>query len=138
MGNFQFDLVIATVRSQTILSDKQNADSQASIVANDLLQNEYEEATSILNCDQATTNASAPSSGDWNTHQTNAFNSNNAIYQNDAAISQTGEGNASTATQQLQTQISTDSTNLSNLVSLAQTIIQIGNYVAGLINNAYT
>lgn len=138
MGNFQFELVTATIRSQTTLSNKQNSDSGSSVVANALLQNEYNEATTVLNTDQQTTEANSPSSGNWNSTQTNAFNSNNAIYQNDSAISQTGESNASTATQQLQTQISTDATNLSNLVSLAQTIIAIGGYTAQLISSAYT
>ena len=138
MGNFQFALVEATVRSQTTITDKQNADASAGIVANTLLQNEYADATNLLNTDQALTNSQSPTNTDWTTGQTNDFSINNANYQNDAAVSQTGETNASTAVQQLQTAVSTDSTNLSNLVSLAQTLIQIGGYVANLINNAYT
>lgn len=139
MSNFQFDLVTATVRSQTMLGNKQNADAQAGVVANNLLQEEYNESTDLLNSDQETTNATGPGSdGDWSTSETQNFNSANANYQNDAAVSQTGETNASSATQNIQSQLSEDSTNLSNLVSLAQTLIQIGNYVAGLINNAYT
>ncbi len=138
MGNFQFDLVTATVRSQTTITNKQNADATAGIIANALLQAEYTEATDLLNADQALTVSDSPTDGSWNTTQTNQFSINNANYQNDAAVSQTGETNASTAVQQLQTAVSTDSTNLSNLVSLAQTLIQIGGYTANLINNAYT
>lgn len=140
MSNFQFDLVTATVRSQTTISNKQNADASAGVVANALLQNEYTEATDLLNNDQATTNSTGPTSpdGTWNTNQTQDFSAANANYQNDAAVSQTGETNASTGTTNIQSQVSEDSTNLSNLVSLAQTLIQIGGYVAGLINNAYT
>ncbi|MBS0628397.1 MAG: hypothetical protein JSS09_09325, partial [Verrucomicrobia bacterium] len=127
-----------TVRSQTTITNKQNADATAGIVANALLQVEYTEATDLLNADQALTVSDSPSDGNWSTTQTNQFSINNANYQNDAAVSQTGETNASTAVQQLQTAVSTDSTNLSNLVSLAQTLIQIGGYTANLINNAYT
>lgn len=137
MSNFQFELVAATVRSQNTLNNKQGADANAGVVANALLQAEYTDSSNLLNSDQATTNA-APSSGSWSTDQSNAFNIANANYQNDAAVSQTGETNASTAVQQSQSEVSQDSTNISNLVSLAQTLIQIGGYVAGLINNAYT
>ncbi len=139
MGNFQFELVAATVRSQNILNDKQGADANGGVVANALLQAEYSDASTLLNEDQTTTNNAAPTDGnDWTTNQSNAFSSANANYQNDAAVSQTGETNASTAVQQSQSEVSQDSTNISNLVSLAQTLIQVGGYVANLINSAYT
>ena len=138
MVNFQFALVSATVKSQNVLNNKENVDSTAGIVANDLLQSEYTESTDLLNYDQSVTEADSPSSGNWSTGQSNQFNINNANYQNDAAVSQTGQTNASTATQQLQSQVSADSTNISNLVSLAQTILQVGQYVASLVQNAYT
>ncbi|MES2199437.1 MAG: hypothetical protein V4489_04645 [Chlamydiota bacterium] len=139
MSNFQFDLVAATVRSQNTLNNKQSADATAGVVANALLQAEYTDSTNLLNTDQAITNACSPSSDtNWSTSQTNAFSTNNANYQNDAAVSQTGETNASTAVQQVQSEVTQDSTNISNLVSLAQTLIQIGGYVANLITSAYT
>lgn len=138
MGNFQFDLVAATVRSQDTLNNKQAADSTAGVVANALLQFEYEDSTNLLNTDQAITNASSPAGKSWSQTETDDFSTNNANYQNDAAVSQTGETNASTAVQQIQSEASQDSTNISNLVSLAQTLIQIGGYVANLINSAYT
>ena len=138
MGNFQFDLVAATVRSQTTITNKQNADASAGVVANALLQIEYIEATDLLDYDQNITVTESPPNTTWSSEQSSNFSINNANYQNDAAVSQTGETNASTAVQQLQTAVSTDSTNLSNLVSLAQTLIQIGGYTASLINNAYT
>jgi len=136
--NFQFALVEATVRSQDTLANKQNADAAAGLVASALLDDEYAVATDLLNYDQSVTLANSPSDSNWNTNQTNSFSINNANYQNDAAVSQTGETNASTGTQQLQTQLSEDSTNLSNLVSLAQTLIQVGSYTANLISSAYT
>ena len=139
MGNFQFDLITATIRSQNIITDKQTADATGGVVANAILQTEYGEATVLLNNDQLTTVDDSPtSSGTWNTSESEKFSINNANYQNDAAVAQTGETNASTAVQQQQTAVSTDSTNLYNLVSLAQTLIQIGSYTANLINTAYT
>lgn len=138
MGNFQFELVTATVRSQDTLNNKQAADSTAGVVANALLQLEYDDSTDLLNTDQTTTNLSSPPGKSWNSTETTDFSTNNANYQNDAAVSQTGETNASTAVQQLQSESSQDSTNISNLVSLAQTLIQVGGYVANLINSAYT
>ena len=136
--NFQFALVAATVRSQEILTDKQNADSTAAVIANDVLQNEYTESTDLLNYDQTVTENNSPTNGSWSTGQSNEFSINNANYQNDAAVSQTGQTNASSATQQLQSQVSSDSTNISNLVSLAQTLLQVGQYVASLVQSAYT
>lgn len=128
--NFQFALVDATVTSQNILGSKQVADSQAGIVATNLLTLEYDEATVVLQYDSNQVTANASSS--------NGLTVKNQIYQNDYAVAQTGESNANTAVQAEQTDVSQDSTNLSNLVSLAQTIITIGQYVAGLIGNCYT
>jgi hypothetical protein len=136
--NFQFALVDATVYSQNILANKQNADSTAALIANALLDNEYDEATDLLNYDQTVTEDGSPSDGNWTTGQSNEFSINNSNYQNDAAVSQTGETNASSASQELQSQVSADSTNISNLVSLAQTILQVGQYTASLIQSAYT
>lgn len=138
MSNFQFDLVAATVRNQNILNDKQSADSEGGIIANDLLQAQYDESTTLLNSDQEKTNSESSSDGSWNTTETNNFSINNANYQNDAAVSQTGDTNGSTAVTQAQSETSQDSTNISNLASLAQTIIQVGSYVANLIGTAYT
>lgn len=138
MSNFQFDLVAATVRNQNILNDKQSADSEGGIIANDLLQAQYDESTTLLNSDQELTNSESSSDGNWNTTETNNFSINNANYQNDAAVSQTGDTNGSTAVTQAQSETSQDSTNISNLASLAQTIIQVGSYVANLIGTAYT
>ena len=129
--NFQFDLLYATVNSQNVLGDKQISDSTGGIIATNLLNLEYSDATVVLNTDSENL-ISIPSSS------TNAITQANQIYQNDYATAQTGESNANTAVQAQQTDVSQDSTNISNLVSLAQTLITIGQYVAGLVQSAYT
>ncbi len=130
MSNFQFALLDATIRSQDALSSKQASDSQSGILDNDLLVDEYNDATVVLQADTANVQAQTNNSSN---DQTSA----NTQYQNDSSVAQTGESNANTAVQQQQTQSSQDGTNLSNLVSLSSTLITIGNYVAGLINTAY-
>jgi hypothetical protein len=127
--NFQYALLDATVLNQDILGNKQITDSTAGEIANDLLVTEYDASVAVLNED--TKNAQNASSG-------NDFNEQNQIYQNDSAVCQTGQSNASTAVQSSQTQVSQDGTNLSDLISLASTIITIGGYVANLINTAYS
>ncbi len=129
--NFQFELLDATVNSQNTLGNKQISDSTAGIVATNLLNLEYDEATVILNEDSEALVA-------INSNSTNQITQQNQVYQNDYATVQTGESNANTAVQSEQTNVSQDSTNISNLVSLAQTLITIGQYVAGLVQSAYT
>ncbi len=125
--NFQYALLDATVLNQDILGNKQITDSTAGETANDLLVTEYNASVTVLGED--TENAQTASSS--------KFNEKNQIYQNDSAVCQTGQSNASTAVQSSQTQVSQDGTNLSDLVSLASTIITIGGYVANLIGTAY-
>ena len=127
--NFQYALLDATVLNQDILGDKQITDSDAGVVANNLLTTIYDASVEVLAVD--TENAQNAGGG-------NDFNEQNQIYQNDSAVCQTGQSNASTATQSSQTQVSQSGTNLSDLVSLASTIITIGGYVANLIGQAYT
>ena len=129
--NFQFALLNATVNSQNLLGNKQIYDSSAGIVATDLLNLEYADATVVLNADSNSLVNTTSSS-------TNDITKANQVYQNDYAVAQTGESNANTAVQSEQTDVSQDSTNISNLVSLAQTLITIGQYVAGLITSSYT
>lgn len=128
--NFQYALLDSIVEAQDILSDKQSTDSEAGIIANNLLTAQYDASTEVLN--QDTENAQAVSD------DSDKFNAENQIYQNDSATAQTGQNNASTATQNLQTQVSQDGTNLSNLVSLASSLITIGGYVSNLIGHAYS
>ncbi len=136
--NFQFTLLNATTRSQTVLGDKQSTDTDASILATDLLTREYDEATIVLQEDTDAIVELADSVGsEWSTSETNDFNVLNQTYQNDSAVCQTGESNADTAVQTSQTQTSQDGTNLSNLVSLSSTLITIGGYVASLISRSY-
>ena len=127
--NFQFELLDATVNSQNTLGNKQISDSTGGIVATNLLNLEYADATVILNADSEALVA-------INSSSTNAITQQNQVYQNDYATVQTGESNANTAVQAQQTDVSQDSTNISNLVSLAQTLITIGQYVAGLVQSA--
>lgn len=126
--NFQYALLNATVTFQDVLGNKQGTDSEAGIVATDLLSVEYELSVEVLEEDTAAVQEASGS---------DAFNLANQVYQNDSAVCQTGQNNANTAVQQSQTQVSQSGTNLSNLVSLATTLIQIGQYVAGLIGQAY-
>lgn len=127
--NFQFELLDATVNSQNLLGNKQISDSTAGIVATNLLNLEYAQATVVLTYDSNQVVLDESNSS--------ALTVSNQIYQNDYAVAQTGESNANTAVQAEQTDVSQDSTNISNLVSLAQTLITIGQYIAGLIT-AYT
>lgn len=127
--NFQFAILDSTIRSQEVLGNKQGTDSQGGILATNLLSLEYEEATTVLQYDTDKVQAQKADSGE--------FNKYNQIYQNDAAVTQTGESNASTGVDTEQTQVSQDGTNLSNLVSLSQTLITIGQYVASMISSAY-
>ncbi len=127
--NYQYALLNATVEAQEILGNKQSTDSEAGIIANDLLTTQYDASTVVLNLDtEAAQNAGSSSN----------FNEKNQIYQNDAASTQTGQSNANTGVQSSQTQVSQDGTNLSNLVSLSSSIISIGSFVANLIGRAYT
>ncbi|MBM3197953.1 MAG: hypothetical protein FJZ58_01700 [Chlamydiae bacterium] len=134
MSNFQFALLDATIRSQTTLGNKQTSDAQSSILANDLLETEYNDATAVLTKDTENVQSITGTS----TEDTDALTQANQEYQNDSSVAQTGESNANTAVQAEQTQVSQDGTNLSNLVSLSSTLIQIGQYIAGLIGTAYT
>lgn len=129
-ANFQYALIDCTVYSQDILGEKQVTDSQAGTIATDLLTTQYDASTEVLN--QDTANAQSVSS------DSNDFAEYNQIYQNDSATAQTGQNNASTAVDTIQTQISQDGSNISDLNSLTATIISVGGYVANLINNAYT
>jgi hypothetical protein len=127
--NYQYALLNATVEAQDILGNKQITDSNAGIVANDLLTTQYDASTEVLNQDTDTAQS---------TNSSSSFNEANQVYQNDSATCQTGQSNANTAVQSSQTQVSQDGTNLSNLVSLASTIISIGGFVANLIGHAYS
>ena len=126
--NFQYQLLDSIVLAQEVLGDKQVTDSEAGIVANDLLTVIYDASTEVL--EQDTENAQ-------NAGDSNDFNRINQVYQNDAATTQVGQNNANNAVQTSQTQVSQSGTNLSNLVSLASSIISIGSFVGNLIGHAY-
>lgn len=127
--NYQYALLNATVEAQEVLGDKQITDSQAGIVANDLLTTQYDASTEVLNQDTEIAQDASDDSND--------FNVANQVYQNDSATTQVGQSNGNTAVQAQQTAVSQDGTNLSNLVSLSSSIISIGSYVSNLISHAY-
>jgi hypothetical protein len=147
MNAYQVNLVNATATFENVLDNKQVADSDAGDVASDLLNNQINESTVVLDADlvlvqDASTAGSSCSSSDlqncWTTSESMNFNSANATYQNDTTVSQTGQTNASSAVQSIQSQVSQDGTNISNAISLANILVQIGQYASSLLSKAYT
>lgn len=138
--SYQTDVVNATVNFESFLENKQGVDAEAGNIANDLLTNQINESTTVLNVDAAIVQeaSTAGNTGGWTTSDSGNFNLANSVYQNDSTISQTGQNNANTAVQQLQSQVSQDGTNLSNAVSIANILVQIGTYMVGILGQGYT
>lgn len=139
-SSYQVHLVNATETFQNVLSNKQLQDSDAGDIANALFQTDLTLSTNVLNIDAANVQAAAAagSATDWTQQDSNNYNAANQIYQNDSAVAQTGQNNASAAVQQLQTQVSQDGTNLSNVISISNVIVQIGTYTSNLLSGGYT
>ncbi len=139
-SDYQVALVNASVTFENILDNKQTEDAVAGDIANALLEAQITEATALLNADAALVQsaATAGSSGSWTTSESSQFNLDNSIYQSDTAVCQTGQNNASTAVQQLQTQVSQDGTDISNAISVANVLVQIGQYASNFLKQAYT
>ena len=81
LSNYQFSLLDATLRSQTTLGSKQTADAQSSIMANNLLALEYQEANYVLQGDTITVQEQHGNN--------NALTVANQVYQNDSSVAQT-------------------------------------------------
>lgn len=144
---YQVALVNAIATFENILDNKQVADSTAGDVASTLLQNQITESTTVLDADLALVQATATagnacSSSDpqncWTTSESANYNLANATYQNDTTISQTGQNTANSAVQSIQSQVSQDGTNISNAISLANILVQIGQYASSMLSSAYT
>ncbi|MES2199436.1 MAG: hypothetical protein V4489_04640 [Chlamydiota bacterium] len=141
MGNsYQVALVNAIVTFENTLSNKQTQDSLGGDVANNLLTQQIDYSTSVLTLDSDNISAAATAgtAGNWSTSDSNEFSLQNSIYQTDSAICQTGQNNASTAVQQMQSVVSQDGTNISNAISLSNTLVQIGQFASSLLKQAYT
>jgi len=137
--SYQIQLVNALYLTQNVLTNKQATDAVAGTLASDLLQTEFTDSQAVLQSDQNNIQALASeSSGGWNSTEVSTYNTANQVYQNDAAIAQTGQANATTAVNAEQAQISQDGVNLSNFLSLSNTLMQIGNYMSRLLSTTYT
>jgi hypothetical protein len=137
-NNYQVSLVNAVATFQNILINKQTQDSLGGDIANSLLEQQVAYTDTVLTADAATVEDSASVSGSWTTSDSNTFSLDNSIYQTDTSVSQTGQNNASTAVQQMQSAVSQDGTNLSNAISMSNTLVQIGQYASNLLKQAYT
>jgi hypothetical protein len=134
-SQYQVQLVNATETYQNVLSNKQLQDSYSGDIANDLYQADLNASTTVLNADSAyiQTVTEQGSAGGWTQDDSNAYNAATELYQNDTIIAQTGQNNANTAVEQIQTQVSQDGTNLSNVISISNVLVQIGTYTSNLI-----
>lgn len=138
-SDYQVALVNASVTFENILDNKQTEDALGGDIANALLEAQITEATALLNADAALVQSAATAGGtSWTTSESSQFNLDNSIYQSDTAVCQTGQNNASTAVQQMQTQVSQDGTNISNAISIANVLVQIGQYASNFLKQAYT
>jgi hypothetical protein len=138
--NYQIALVDAITVAQNILTNKQVTDSEAGNIASDLFNTDLSASEEVLdqdgdNIDDITTTGN---SNGWNTTSTNDYNAANQYYQNDTTVCQTGQNVANTAVQTLQTQVGTDGTNLSNILSISSTFVDIGQFMTGIMGQAYT
>lgn len=137
---YQVNLVNAITVFENILDNKQTADSIAGDIASDLLTAQINESTTVINADAALVQSAATAGGNdgWTTSDSSTFNQDNSIYQTDSTICQTGQNNASSAVQTLQSQVSQDGTNISNAVSIANVLVQIGQYMSSVLSQGYT
>jgi len=139
-SSYQVMVVNAIFSFENALDAKESADAVAGDLANVLFENQIAESTALLTIDNNLVQeaATAGNSGNWTTSDSNNFSLANSNYQNDSSISQTGQNNASTAVQQLQSQVSQDGTNISNAISIANVLVQIGQYMGSILSKAYT
>ena len=138
--SYQIALVNATFIAQNVLTNKQGADATSGTIASNLLTLEFSDSSAVLADD--TTNlqnvAATGQANGWDTAATNSYNQANQVYQNDTTVSQTGQTNATTAVNVDQAQVSQDGTNLSNLLSLSNVLMQIGSYMSNILQSTYT
>ncbi len=137
--NYQIALVDSTARTQDVLTLKQVTDSEAGILASDLLSLEYEISTTVLEEDGALIDDAVAegNANGWTDSDTTNLNVINQQYQNDTATCQVGQSNASTAVQTTENQVGQDGTNLSNALSMSNILTAIGNYMSGILANMY-
>ena len=138
--SYQTAVVNSVFTRENLLDSKQTVDAVSGEVANDLLTAQINGTSFVLNADLSMLQsaATAGNDGDWSTSDSQTFNQDNTTYQNDLSVSQTGQNNASAAVQALQTQVSQDGTNISNAISLGNTLVQIGQYASSMLSQAYT
>ena len=139
-SSYQVAVVNASFTFENVLDNKQTQDALGGDIANALLEVQITESTTLLDNDAILVQdaATAGGSASWTTSASNNFNLVNAEYQNDSAVCQTGQNNASTGVQQMQTQVSQDGTNISNAISIANVLVQIGQYAVNFLKQAYT
>lgn len=138
--NYQVALINAITTFENTLTNKQTQDSLGGDIANALLTQEITFSTNVLTEDATNvqTAATAGTAGSWTTSDSNNYSLANSQYQADSSTCQTGQNNASTAVQQMQSAVSQDGTNISNAISLSNTLVQIGQYASSLLKQAYT
>ena len=138
--NYQVALINAITTFENTLTNKQTQDSLGGDIANALLTQEITFSTNVLTEDATNvqTAATAGTAGSWTTSDSNNYSLANSQYQADSSTCQTGQNNASTAVQQMQSAVSQDGTNISNAISLSNTLVQIGQHASSLLKQAYT
>lgn len=141
MGDsYQVALVNAQSTFQTVLTNKQVADSTAGDIASTLLDVQISYSTDVVDADYALVEdaATAGELNGWTTSDSNNYSLANSVYQTDSTICQTGQNNGTTAVQQLQSAVSQDGTNISNAISFSNIFVAIGDYAANFLKQAYT
>jgi hypothetical protein len=138
--SYQIALIDSTYRMQTILTNVQGTNSEAGSLASSLLDQQYNLSAEVLDENATIVNdiAEEGEENDWEQEYVDAYNAANQVYQNDTLVCETGQSNASNAVQRSQTQVAQDGTNLSNLITLAGTIGEIGRFMSGLLTSPYT
>ena len=139
-ASYQVALVSAITVSQNILTNKQVTDSNAGSVASDLLNTTLDASEVVIqeNADIIDDLTTEGNEGGWTTAETNSYNQANQAYQNDTTVCQTGQDNANTAVQTINTQVGQDGTNLSNVLSISSVFVDIGQFMVGILSQGYT
>ncbi len=139
-NNYQVALINAITTFENTLFNKQTQDALGGDVANALLTQELDYSTSVLTLDATNVQNVATAAGttEWSSSDSNNYSLANSIYQSDSAICQTGQTNANTAVQQMQSAVTQDGTNISNAISLSNILVQIGQYASSFLKQAYT
>ncbi len=137
--SYQVALIDSTSRTQEILTLKQATDSEAGILASELLDLEYEISTEVLEADGVLIDDAVAAGNDegWTDTETSELNVLNQQYQNDTTICQTGQSNASTSVQASESQVGTDGTNLSNALSMSNILTEVGNFMSDILSDMY-